>query len=249
MDWKPDSIRAVSRYVFDYIVGILWIISGLAWAASTRVLHTTDSLFSQIAPVSKLPELVLGFLLAIAGVVLPYCVSVVLKPATLKLMGALQKLDRRLRRWRWSKKEQQGLNEDDGPSLDKLAVDRVIRELKCRRSDIDRQVRVTFVQVRNPSAATYTAAIEEEVFFRATTVPASAVLVGGIVYRLPIALHIALSIVAMIALLGFGSWLSNRVFNDWVKILNTAIVLTPEAASTNDLAGPDQDPSVEFPVA
>jgi hypothetical protein len=191
MEWKPDTILAVSRYAFDYIVGILWIAGAIAWAVSTKVLDITASWFSRTASVPKIPDFVIGFLLAIAGVVLPYCVSVVLKPATLKLMAALQKLDRRLRRWQRSRQKPKAV-EDQAPPLDALAKDRLVRELKCRGRDISREVRVTFVQVRNQSAAAYISAIEGEVFFRATAVPASAVFVGGIVYRLPIALHLAL---------------------------------------------------------
>jgi hypothetical protein len=189
MEWKPDTILAVSRYAFDYIVGILWIAGGVAWAISTKVVDTTASRLSQIASVPKLPDFVIGFLLAIAGVVLPYCVSVVLKPATLKFMAARQKLDRRFRGWRWSREKPKPL--DQVSSLDVLARDRLVSELRCRERDISREVRVTFVQVRNQSAAAYISAIEGEVFFRATAVPASAVLVGGIVYRLPITLHLA----------------------------------------------------------
>jgi hypothetical protein len=245
MDWKPDTILAVSRYVFDYIVGILWIVGGIAWAVSTTVLHTIGGLFSQIASVAKLPDFVLGFLLAIAGVVLPYCVSVVLKPATLKLMAELQQLDRRIRRWRSFKEKQQALKKDDGRSLDQLAEYRLVRELKCRRREITREVRVTFVQVLNPSAAAYISAIEGEVFFRATAVPASAIVVGGIVYHLPISLHLVLSIVGMIAVLGFVSWLSNKVFDGWMKTVNSAILLTPETASNltdSNLVGASDPP-------
>jgi hypothetical protein len=245
-------ILAISRYAFDYIVGILWIAGGVAWAVSTKVVDTTASRLSQIASVPKLPDFVIGFLLAIAGVVLPYCVSVVLKPATLKFVGALQKLDRGLRRWRRSREKPEPL--DQVPSLDVLARDRLVSELKCRERDISREVRVTFVQVRNQSAAAYISAIEGEVFFRATAVPASAVLVGGIVYRLPITLHLALSMMAMIALLGVGSWLSNNVFDGWMLTVNTAILLAPETASNlidhkvggaSDPPEPAQPPSLE----
>jgi hypothetical protein len=60
-----------------------------------------------------------------------------------------------------------------------------------------------------------------------------------------------LSIVVMIALLIFGSWLSNHVFDGWMLTVNTAILLTPETASNLDtpkvgasyLPGPVQPPS------
>jgi hypothetical protein len=235
MELRPDTVQAVSRYVFDYIVGILWIAAGIAWAVSADSL---DHLLTRIATLPKLPDFALGFLLAIAGVVLPYCVSVVLKPATLKLMNALQKVDRGLRKLF---REQSEETNDSGSSLNQLARDRLVSELKTDRLDF-REAGVTFLEARNPSVAVYISAIEREIFLRATAVPPSAILVGGLVDHFLAPSHLSLSVLVMIALLIFGSWSSNKDFESWMLTINTAILLTPETAPN---AGVSQPPSID----
>jgi len=221
MEWKPDTVQAISRYVFDYIVGILWIAAGIAWAESPQALA---GLFNRIESLPKIPDFALDFLLVIAGIVLPYCVSVVLKPATLKFMDLLQGIDRGLRK-RLRKKSTSASDSD--PRINDLARLRLVRELKCKRK-FSREVAVTFVQVRNPEVAAYISAIEGEIFLRAKAVPPSAILLGGLVYRFLAPSHLSWSILLMVGLLGFGSWSSNKDFESWLLTVNTAILLTPE---------------------
>jgi hypothetical protein len=229
MDLKPEGVSAISRYIFDYIVGIIWIAAGIVWVVSSAWFSSAGNAISRLASVKsslQIPDFVIGFLLAIGGVVLPYCVSVVLKPATLGLMGLLQRAERRFRRWRASRHP----SADKEPSIDLLAGKRIEGELQCARAYIGREVRVTFAHVRVPSVAPYVTAIEEEVYFRATAVLPSALLVGGMVYRLPIALHLALSAGATSALLLFGAWASNWQFRSWMLTVNTVVLLAPDGA-------------------
>lgn len=232
MDWKPESVSAISRYIFDYIAGVLWIAAGITCVVSHEWLRSATNNINRLASVKsalQIPDFVIGFLLVIGGVVLPYCISVVLRPGTLRLMSLFQKLERRLHRWRLSNPP--GDSKGKEPSIDLLATRRIQRELKCGRTNIGREVRVTFVHVRVPSVAPYITANEEAVFFRATAVLPSAVLVGAMVYHLSVPFHLVLGVGITIALLVLGAWLSNRDFNGWMSTVNTVILLAPDGRS------------------
>src|SRR4051794_4063268 len=108
MDWKPEAVSALSRYFFDYVVGVLWMLAVVSWASPTTWISSLLQEFGNLssAPATtRIPDFVFGFLLAIGGIVLPYCVSVVFKPATLRLMSWLQVKESEFLRRRLNSKE------------------------------------------------------------------------------------------------------------------------------------------------
>jgi hypothetical protein len=225
MEPSADKVSALREYVFDYIAGVLWLASFVVFVVTPTTVRITAAALNDIAlkmPAVKVPEFAVGFLLATAGVALPYSISVAIKPLALSVMGWLQSGHRRLKHWRSRGKT------DGKPTLDDLATERIRRTLDWRSGTMSREVRVAFVEARNPLAMATVKAVRDEVFFRATCVIPTSLLVSAVTYRINSLLVVPVA--AFVVALVMGSWLANTTFDSWMLTVNTSVLLSPQVA-------------------
>src|SRR5262245_28343646 len=221
MDLKPETFATVRSYIFDYVTGALWLISigvltfqwswiGVAMTAIETAIKTAPSL--------HIPDFVVAFLLIIGGVVLPYVVSVAVKPLVLRLMNALNRLQRSIQK---STERTQATK-----SLETLASLRVIQALAWKGS-VSREIKTIFLNARAPNLAMNIERTRDEIWFRASAVLPTALLFAGIAYRLPLPVPRLMVVLTGMLMFAAGSWFVNVELRNWYEMLHAAILLLP----------------------
>lgn len=95
----PNNVALLRAYLFDYIVGALWLIAFAAITSTHKTLvEIITSLRALVTAFSgdKPPDLVVGFAVAFAGIIIPYCVALVFNPISYQVMNTTYRLKARL---------------------------------------------------------------------------------------------------------------------------------------------------------
>lgn len=229
MDVKPESVSAIRAYVYDYIVGMLWIL-GLVAAAATRdnvaQLATAGSSIAKRLSGVAVPEIVSGFLVAIGGVVLPFCVCTVLKPVSLRVMTTFSRLQRRFEKWLRSEK---AANAGAGAALDAIASRHVRQRLSLPAVEVPREVKLTYLKSQHPMLAPAIEQARDDLFFRAAAALPSALLFGGIGFHIAAFVPVLTGITTGLLTLVLAAWFANKELRGWLLTLDAAIALEPKA--------------------
>jgi hypothetical protein len=218
-----DDLRA---YVFDLVIGVLWL-SGIFFAIPPSiVVEHYISILATSRNAPHVPDLVVGFILVISGVVLPYCVAAAAKPfSTLFLdlgYNFHRRLNAKLRRWKQRPAGETDRQDGRTASLKKLAEDR-IRSAIGFRGVINREVLVTYVASENPALARRLGKDRDEIWFRAEALLPTAFIFGMLSFRLiglwPPSVLVGLSILVV------GDRHTNRRLNVWNDVVWSAVLL------------------------
>ena len=97
---SSDSYGRAYDLLPDYVCGLIWVLNALCFAAFHLTLPEFTRFISQVAKASEpihIPELAVGFLVAVFGVLLPYAAAIVLNPAAAAIANTL------LRLWHWKR--------------------------------------------------------------------------------------------------------------------------------------------------
>lgn len=218
MDRKINAARA---YIFEYVVGVLWLIDVgvLTLDRSTaievaRLIRDLGVALGGSAP----PTFVTGFMLAVTGVVLPYCASLAFTPVTYVVMNAVYAIQHKW--WPATKK-----SHDD---LSVCAVARVRQFV-----GVDAPVSLTFrllmlIKYRQPRVVEHLIRTRDEVLFRAQAILPISLLFGAILWRNIehniVALPVAISVFIIVFIA--GAYDVNVALNHWMIDVNNAVLVS-----------------------
>jgi|GEM_PF-3728806 len=222
MDLDSAKIDAVRPYIFDYTTGVLWLTASVMALVREEHLHrlgkAVDLLASETSHV-KLPTVVAGFMVVIAGVILPYCVNIVLKLPTLRLLNYLLSLQRRA----------SGEEAKKADELRRMAVS-AIQRLAGIDADISAVLSLLYLETLLPTIGASLRSARQEILFKAYAALPIALIVGFVTGRLlsvwvivPVAISIGLA-------LGIGSflvsvWSTNEMLDNTYEDLAIALMI------------------------
>jgi len=219
MDVKPDTLSDVRSYLFDYVTGILWLVAAAMMAGSS---NWPQHVIEVLNATAKIPEFVVGFAVVIAGVVLPYCVSILVRPVTLRLMSILLKQQRSFERWK--RKRSAAATTTKGKALDVLAAEQVMKRLSYS-GDVNREIRLMYLYATNPSLALRIEKMRDDIWFHAAAVLPSALLLGSFGYRTVPVQPLAVGVFVTFVTFSFATWFTNREQAVWWDSLSVAVLM------------------------
>ncbi len=95
------SLDTIRPYLLDYAEGILWMFAAVSLCSSpgafAKHAQAFDTFLGQL-PNLRMPDLVIGLIVLIIGIILPYCVSVTLRPVAMLLLNWQLSFQRRVTR-------------------------------------------------------------------------------------------------------------------------------------------------------
>ncbi len=194
---KFDGIR---RYVFAYVAGLLWLIAlCLAFITEGRIIYLARyiSTVSTASGVTNIPQSVWIFGLIVAGVVIPYCISLAVSPLTLAFSNVV--LNARFRSLRHAKL-------GDAETIFETA-DRIVQATTDATFSHTDGAMLLYVDAVVPRLAVDINRAYDDLFFRIDALIPSACLIGIVIYRVT-AVHwvgVLLASVAAIAVLVGGA--------------------------------------------
>src|SRR5256885_14270410 len=98
MSFDTDRIESIRPDAHQFVVGILWLLAIGALFLDTHKLHSAaffiNTLSSEMSH-TRVPDLVIGFLMAVIGIILPYCIAEAFIPITTVLMNLSLRFYRR----------------------------------------------------------------------------------------------------------------------------------------------------------
>jgi len=217
MDISVEGVRAVKTYIFEYVTGVLWVLATIATTTS-RALTTAivDAPLAFIKQLSDLhvPEFVLGGIVLVGGLSLPYAVAMALRPLSIGLINRVLSAYRYLAKHVFKRDVSRFSASASG-----------IVEPAIRDSLIDHAQVLAYLATRTDHIAETLEAMRAEVVFRATATLPSAILFAALVYRIAKA-HAGLwSIGVGLTLFALGAAHTIREFNRWDLRVSAAIVL------------------------
>jgi ABC-type multidrug transport system fused ATPase/permease subunit len=224
MEAKAETLSSIRSYLLDYVVGILWLLSAALIAGSADWLTAMVDILQMVR---DLPEFVLGFAVVIAGVVVPYCVSILVRPITIQIMNRFLHIHRSFRKWRRTRRAAKEKPHATGETAGSLANKRLTKLFG--HFDLNsRQVRLTYLYARNRSLAAQLEKTQDDIWFQAAAALPSAILVASITYRVaawhPAYISAGLGLITF----SFASWSINRQFMEWWSCLDAAVLVVPE---------------------
>ena len=215
---KVENISHIRAYVFDYIVGVVWLLAFALWLASPEMIV---ALFTSNPPpaepkTSNIPEFAQGFLLTIGGVVVPYAVSTILKPLSLRLMSLSLYIQRSI-----------GSRQKSEPQRLRLIATQAVRKTigLPKEIDVTRLMQHAFLQGRHSAMSAAASRWEEDLYFRVTLIIPSAMIVGTLTLQHSPWCATATSIISLLVVIGFGAWLTNRAFEAYIDCLDFSTIL------------------------
>jgi hypothetical protein len=220
---KTEAFASLRSYLFDYVVGILWLVSA---AVITGSLDWLELGLDALNRVKDLPEFVVGFGVVIAGVIVPYCAAILLRPLTLKFMSLLLRAQRSFRKWRRKKellKKQHGVSLESSHSL---ANKRMRKQIGLFDTN-SRLVRLTYLYALNPSLAAQMERLQDDLWFQAAAALPSTALIGSVTYRSVTWHPVYWSIFVGLIIFSFAVWRINTQFLDWWHSLDAAVLVAP----------------------
>lgn len=248
-DFHSDKIEPIRPYVFDYVVGALWLIAVAAAIFTKTFMLTVASLLDLAATTMShviIPTFVTGFLLVIAGVVLPYCLNVVVKMPTLQLMNWFLKYQRK----------RNVSNDAEEAQRVKASAIKTIQRAAGVGSYISSNFALLYLETLQPTVAARLRAVRQEVDFRASSalpVALIAALVAGRVAGLWLVSYAAMFVAITVGVASFltAVWSTNHALDNMYEDLAVALLVAdarqrqPSAINT---ALPEVAPDMHEPV-
>ena len=215
------KINAARTYIFEYVVGVLWLIDlgVLTLDRPTavdfaRLVRDLGVAMGGATP----PTFVTGFMLAVAGVVLPYCTGLAFNPVTYIVMNGVYAVQRK-----WKPAANRS-HEDLGV----CAVARVRQFV-----GVDAPVSLTFrllmlLKYRQPRVVDHLIRTRDEVLFRAQAILPVSLLFGTTLWRNIDVNAIAFPVAASVGIIVFiaGAYDVNVALNHWILDLNNAVLVS-----------------------
>src|SRR5262245_3974185 len=175
MDLDAARVHLVRPYVFDYIVGVLWLVPIMIVICTIdRLRQFALAIDSVAASMSNttIPSFVVGFFLMVVGIILPYCVAIVLKMPTLWLMNRLLKIQRS-----WAKASAKAEQPLQDPEVNQLATSAVQR---AAGSDgyVSWTLALLYLEVLQANMAAALRSARQDIDFRAAAALPIALIIG-----------------------------------------------------------------------
>jgi hypothetical protein len=242
MDLDASRIQTIRPYVFDYVSGVLWLVAVLAAFVQEehlqRLAASVESIAVQV-PHATVPSFVTGFFLIVAGVILPYCVNVILKMPSLILLSLLLNLQRR--------------NDDSEEAKDivrlrDLAM-QTIQRAAGTESYVSPSLTLLYLETLQPSIALNLRATRQEIDFKAYAALPVALIIAFTAGRLASEWLVTYAAIAIGLALGIGSflvavWSNNKALDNTYADMAMALLI---AETRSDSAKAHQPPSVKRP--
>lgn len=220
---ESSTIENTRPYVFDYVVGVLWVVA----IATTFLRHEhilavakgTDQIASAATHV-RAPDFAIGFLIVIAGVIVPYCVAAALRPITLVTMNSFLTLQRNR------------LNAAKSVRMELLrrSANARLSRIASIKNDIRTPAKLHFLALRAAPIELNLRAIRQVIDFRAALVMPVSLFFAGLFFRILDA-HLLTGVSALIALAGAaavyaaGVWIANKDLDRYFQSVDFAVLV------------------------
>lgn len=229
MESETAHLPHLQPHVLEYVTGVLWLLALLiAWPGSSNVAGLTSAVATVLKPLTqlKLPDFVVGFLVSVGGVVVPYALALAFRPITIWLMNALLKLMRIVQ------KRVLNLERRD---LHRVTVAK-LQEALGISSDIDSPEQLAYIASHDQSAATNLEWSYNDVVFRAGSTLPSALMFAAIAYRFTVASFFTSTVVGVVVF-GISAAYSIEMLGRWRDRAESLIALySKRDTSANDPA-------------
>jgi hypothetical protein len=230
-----DLLVSARPYVFDYVVGILWVVStamlfvhfdhvvGLA-----KALNTVASSAARIA----LPDFAVGFMLIVAGVIIPYCITAAMRPFNILIMNFLLTVQRGI----FKRRPRARL------VVIRRSADAAIAKIASFQSPARGDAKLHFLTLRAQPIAANLKATREGIDFRAALVMPVSLFFGAVVFRaldghswpiLTAAIAVLIAGVAYAA----GVWVANSDLAHYKESVDLAVLIAAALSTTPEKAG------------
>jgi hypothetical protein len=174
MNISLGELGYVRKYLFTYVKGVLWLMFGAVALEGFRPIELFAGVIARAGGqlTSETAVLVLVvFALALGGILVPYCIGIVLNPIAVTLLDLGMKVGKRF----VSAERMADRKELYNRALDAVAVD-LGAKLRCHHNDL-----ILIVELKSPREAAILLSMEENVYFRGTATIPSALLLGGFI--------------------------------------------------------------------
>ena len=229
---EPSKLATLRPYVFDYVTGVLWLLAGAAAILRTEYVVTlavgVDNVASKM-PHATIPAFVTGFFLVIAGVILPYCLNVIVKMPTLELMNRFLKLQRRRNTSRQARAAAQ---------VQQSAISTIQRSAGIG-SDVSSNFALLYLETLQPTVAAGLRTTRQEIDFRASSALPIALIVGLAAGRIAnmwllTSASFAIGFVVGLASLFLAVWSTNQALDNTYEDLAVALLIADHRRTTRD---------------
>jgi hypothetical protein len=232
MERETIRISSVQTYIFEYVSGVLWVLTLLLAALGPKsiatILQSTADILKPVAAL-KLSDLLTGFLIAVAGIVLPYALAMALRPIAIWPMNGV------LRLIRLFEKRILGRSRRD---LHLISVQRLHSVLTIS-SDPDFPELLAVITLHDPNTAETIEWLRNEVTFRAASVLPSSLLFAVIAYRASTTFPVLAATITGLVVLVSGAAYSIQMLANWRSRAESLVILyTSPNASSNAASAP-----------
>jgi len=225
MNLSLETVRAIRAYVFDYVVGVLWLLSFCAFVGSSVVAHVVSVKLAPVVVLSRdlsLPDIAVGLIVFIAGVILPYSLGVALTPVTTLLLNTIVYLQNRISFFQFASRLQ--LNPEQRLQLYRLVANRVQRQTSWN-GPMTRNMRSVLLQAWSPEVCARLDRLNEDLRFRAAAIFPSSLLIAALVYRTLPAARMFSGVSAGCVVFALGVLAANRHLANHDEALNMGLLL------------------------
>jgi hypothetical protein len=208
--------RGLKTYALDYVSGVVWLVA-LSLALDVPSDFLSRSPFKELLNNSTNGA---SFALVVAGLVVPYCLDVVMAPISILAMNWVLRLERRF--------PSLGLPVH-GKRLDKLnrIAAAEVRKVFPYDIEVTRPLKVTLLRLHNPYIANWVARGREGIDLRVSTAAPASVLIGSIVWKSGLSVNSGIVAVFLGVLLFLvAAQAINRDHRSQLTLLNIALLAT-----------------------
>jgi hypothetical protein len=200
-----QKFHTVLSYARDYVAGVLWLLAwlsaALSWQQFRAIVVSVDLLVADL-PHLRAPDLVISLMVIIAGVILPYCVEVAIKPLSFLFMTAIQVLQRRAGRAKHRERLER-----------RLHAKQVIDSLLNVNARISTTAELLILEVHQPTMARRLGRGQAELNFRVGTLLPASFLLGVAIAKMTTTLAGTWAgIAGGVVVFGIGAWSANSTF-------------------------------------
>ncbi|HXO20123.1 MAG TPA: hypothetical protein VOA87_09410 [Thermoanaerobaculia bacterium] len=239
MDLNASRIYLVRPYIFDYFVGVLWLVAAfIAMSTGDKILGFARLIDSMAASMNHatMPSFVVGFLIIIGGIIVPYCAALIIKLPTLLVMNNLLKIQRS-----WDKRRSK-----ETESMYQLATSVIVRGTAGPKDQVSARVALLYLEMLQPSMAAALLGTREDIDFRASATVPTALIVGTAARRLLAPWLIASAAAEAGFILGVLSFIiavfgANKLLGSTMRDISMAVLIA-DAHKAEKSARPSANP-------